>query len=162
MAFGGQGHDRGGLHRPLAEINVTPLVDVMLVLLIVFMITAPMLAQGLKVDLPQARSAQTINPKDPIVVSVTREGRVAIGTDEMDVSQMIEALTVRMEGDNKRIIQLRADKDANYGAMMTVIDLLASNGMVHIALITDRKKSAGAPLDAVQPAMSAAPVGVSP
>ena len=67
MAFSNRSLGGSGLHRPLADINVTPLVDVMLVLLIVFMVTAPMLATGLKVDLPQAKAAQTVNPKDPIV-----------------------------------------------------------------------------------------------
>ena len=67
-----------GLHRPLADINVTPLVDVMLVLLIVFMITAPMLTTGLKMDLPQARSAVTLKPKPPLVISVTKEGKFAL------------------------------------------------------------------------------------
>jgi len=144
MAFGNQGYNNGGLHRPLADINVTPLVDVMLVLLIVFMITAPMLAQGLKVDLPQAKATQTINPKDPVVLSITREGKVAIGTDEMEIADMIPALSAKMEGDNKRLIQLRADREANYGAIVTVIDELATNGMVHIALISDKPKGGAA------------------
>ena len=144
MAFSNQSFNNGGLHRPQADINVTPLVDVMLVLLIVFMITAPMLATGLKVDLPQAKAAQTINPKDPVVVSVTREGRVALGQDEMDVSALVDALMVKTEGDMTRIIQVRADKDASYGAIVGVIDQLATNGMVHIALVSDRKAAGGA------------------
>jgi len=139
MAFGGPAFNNGGLHRPQADINVTPLVDVMLVLLIVFMITAPMLAQGLKVNLPQAKSAQPVNPKDPIVVTVSQNGKAAIGQDEMEIPQLIEALQAKMEGDNTRVIQLRADKDANYGAFITVVDQLATNGMIHIALISDPK-----------------------
>ncbi len=144
MAFGNQSFGNGGLHRPQADINVTPLVDVMLVLLIVFMITAPMLATGLKVELPQAKAAQPINPKDPIVVSVTREGKVAIGQDEMDVASLIDALIVKAEGDMTRVIQVRADKDASYGDIVGVIDQLATNGMTHIALISDRKATAPA------------------
>jgi biopolymer transport protein ExbD/biopolymer transport protein TolR len=126
-----------GSHRPLAEINVTPLVDVMLVLLIVFMVTAPMLAQGLKVDLPQAKAAQVVNPKDPIVVSVTGDGKVAIGTETMDTSALAEALLKMTDGDTGRVIQIRADRAANYGTIVGVIDELATNGMVHIALISD-------------------------
>ncbi len=128
-----------GLHRPLADINVTPLVDVMLVLLIVFMITAPMLATGLKVDLPQAKTSQTINPKDPIVVSVTSDGKVAVGTETMEIPDLMAALLKMTGGDTARIIQIRADKAANYGSIVGVIDQLASNGMVHIALISDAK-----------------------
>lgn len=129
----------GSLHRPLADINVTPLVDVMLVLLIVFMVTAPMLASGLKVDLPQAKSAQPVNPKEPIVVSVTREGKVAVDQDEMDIDSLVPALLAKTAGDMTRIIQIRADREANYGIIVGVIDQLASNGMVHIALISDAK-----------------------
>jgi len=139
MAFGGQSYNNGGLHRPQADINVTPLVDVMLVLLIVFMVTAPMLAQGLKVDLPQAKAAQPVNPKEPVVVTVARDGKVSIGQDEMDVSDLVAALLAKIDGDTTRVIQLRADKEANYGAIVAVIDQLATNGLVHIALISDPK-----------------------
>jgi biopolymer transport protein ExbD/biopolymer transport protein TolR len=142
MAFGGGLQKSSGLHRPLADINVTPLVDVMLVLLIVFMVTAPMLAQGLKVDLPQAKAAQQFNPKEPIVVSVTAEGKVALGHDEMEPSAVVEAILAKAEGDKTRLIQIRADKGASYGAIVTVIDELASNGLVHLALVSD-KKAAG-------------------
>jgi len=128
-----------GLHRPLADINVTPLVDVMLVLLIVFMITAPMLATGLKVDLPQARAAQTVNPKDPIVVSVTADGFVALGTEKLAVADLVAALLKITGGDTTRIIQIRADRAAAYGAVVGVLDQLAGNGMVHIALISDAR-----------------------
>ena len=107
MAFGGGGLQRGGgLHRPQADINVTPLVDVMLVLLIVFMVTAPMLAQGLKVDLPQAKAAQSFNPKEPIVVSVTASGKVALGQEEMEPSAIVDAVLGRAEGDKTRVIQI--------------------------------------------------------
>jgi len=152
MAMGNQPLGGGGLHRPLAEINVTPLVDVMLVLLIVFMVTAPMLATGLKVDLPQAKASQPVNPKEPVVVSVTAEGMVAVGTETMALEALVPALRKVMGDDATRIIQIRADKAATYGAIVGVIDLLATNGMVHIALISDpRARQAPA---AVGPAAS--------
>ena len=134
-----------GLHRPLADINVTPLVDVMLVLLIVFMITAPMLAAGLKVDLPQAKTAQAVNPKEPIVVSITGDGVVALGTETMEAPALIAALVKIIGDDSTRTIQIRADKSANYGTVVTVIDDLANNGLVHIALISDPKARAAEP-----------------
>jgi biopolymer transport protein ExbD/biopolymer transport protein TolR len=141
MAFSSGFQRGGGLHRPQADINVTPLVDVMLVLLIVFMVTAPMLAQGLKVDLPQAKSAQSFNPKEPIVVSVQANGKVALGQDEMEPAAIVDAILGKAEGDKTRIIQIRSDKGANYGQIIAVIDELASNGLVHLALVTDRKSS---------------------
>jgi biopolymer transport protein ExbD/biopolymer transport protein TolR len=138
MAFSSAPLGGGKLHRPLADINVTPMVDVMLVLLIVFMVTAPMLATGLKVDLPQAKTAQPVNPKDPIVVSITADGSVALGTDTMSVPALIAALLKITGDDTSRIIQLRADKTATYGVIVGLIDELASNGLVHIALISDK------------------------
>ncbi len=129
----------GGLHRPLADINVTPLVDVMLVLLIVFMITAPIMTAGLKVNLPQAKSAQTLKPKMPIVVSITREGKYGLGTDEMDMDGLLANLQSRMEGDLSRVIQIRGDKDAAYSSVISLVDRLVSNGITHLALISDGK-----------------------
>jgi biopolymer transport protein ExbD/biopolymer transport protein TolR len=145
-----------GLHRPQADINVTPLVDVMLVLLIVFMVTAPMLATGLKVDLPQAKTAQPVNPKEPIVVSVTSDGRVAVGTDTMDVADLAAALLKMTGGDTARVIQVRADKAANYGAVVGVIDQLSANGLIHIALMSDNKAPPAAAPSAA-PATAPAP-----
>jgi biopolymer transport protein ExbD/biopolymer transport protein TolR len=139
MAFGNGPLGGPGQHRPLADINVTPLVDVMLVLLIVFMITAPILATGLKVDLPQAKASQTVNPKDPVVVSVTSDGKVAVGTETMEPDALIPALLKLTGGDTARVIQVRADKAAQYGAIVGVLDQLASNGMVHVALISNAK-----------------------
>jgi biopolymer transport protein ExbD/biopolymer transport protein TolR len=132
-----------GLRRPLAEINVTPLVDVMLVLLIVFMITAPMLATGLKVDLPQTKTNQTVNPKDPIVVSVEADGNLAVGTERVPLSALIALLRPMVGDDTNRIIQIRADKGAPYGAVVGVIDELATNGLVHVALISDPRRGDG-------------------
>ena len=139
----------GGLHRPLADINVTPLVDVMLVLLIVFMVTAPMLATGLRVDLPQTKTAQPINPKQPIVVSVTAEGGIGVGKEAVELPALADTLLKLMEGDNTRRIQIRADKTAPYGAIVGVIDELTANGIVHVALVSDPKsRSASTPVAA--------------
>jgi biopolymer transport protein ExbD/biopolymer transport protein TolR len=164
MAFSSGNVRGGGLHRPSADINVTPLVDVMLVLLIVFMVTAPMLAQGLKVDLPQAKSAQQFNPKEPIVVSVTAAGKVALGQDEMEPNAIVEAILGKAEGDKTRLVQIRADKGASYGAIVTVIDELASNGLVHLALVSDRKSPAPVPIPATPsaPAVTAAAFASAP
>jgi biopolymer transport protein ExbD/biopolymer transport protein TolR len=152
MAIGNAPLGGPGQHRPLADINVTPLVDVMLVLLIVFMITAPILATGLKVDLPQAKASQTVNPKDPVVVSVTSDGKVAVGTETMELDALIPALLKLTGGDTTRIIQVRADKAAQYGAIVGVLDRLATNGLVHVALISNAK-----PADAQPPAAPQAP-----
>ncbi len=139
MAFSNQPLGGGQLHRPLAEINVTPLVDVMLVLLIVFMVTAPMLTAGLKVDLPQAKSAQPVDPKKPIVISVTAEGTLALGTEVMSMDGLIAAVLRVAENDTSRVVQIRADQGVNYGTIVKLVDQLGTNGMIHIALVSDTK-----------------------
>lgn len=137
---------RPGAHRPLADINVTPLVDVMLVLLIVFMVTAPMLAAGLKVNLPQARTAQPLPPKEPIVVTVKAGGEVALGVDPIEREHLAGIVKARLGGDPARVVQVKGDRDAPYGEVVGVIDLLSAGGIARIALTTDKARRAAAAL----------------
>lgn len=159
MAFSAQ---KSGGYRPLADINVTPLVDVMLVLLIVFMITAPMLAQGLKVNLPQAKAAQPVNPKDPVVVSITKDGHIAVGADEIELADLVGTVLGKVDSDLTRVIQVRADKEASYGALVGVLDELSSNGLVHIALVSDPKARAGAATALARDTTAAIPAAATP
>jgi biopolymer transport protein TolR len=144
MASSASGPHRPGLHRPRADINVTPLVDVMLVLLIIFMVTAPLLAAGMKVDLPRAKAAQPLNPKEPVVVIVGKDGQVALGADTIDPADLVQLVRARMGGDSSRIVHLRGDKDAAYGQVVAVMDQLATHGITHIAIVTDAGKKAAA------------------
>ncbi|MGA2495437.1 MAG: biopolymer transporter ExbD [Roseiarcus sp.] len=139
MAASLSGKGAGALYKPLAEINVTPLVDVMLVLLIVFMITAPMLAAGLKVDLPQAKQAQPLKLQDPVVITVAKDGRLLLGNDEITKDALIEAIRAKLGDDNARVLRLRGDKLAPYGDVIAVMDLLAANGLTHIAMVADAR-----------------------
>jgi len=143
MAFSATRHGTGS-HRPLSEINVTPLVDVMLVLLIVFMVTAPMLTTGLKLNLPQAKSAVVVKPKPPLVISMTKDGKINVDSDEISLDGLLAVVRARMEGDQKGIIQIRADQAGTYGPVIQVIDLLVSNGFTHVALISDPKSRSAA------------------
>ncbi len=131
-------------HRPLAEINVTPLVDVMLVLLIIFMITAPMLAAGMKVNLPHAKASQQLDAKDAIVIGVGKHGRIMLGSEEIARERLAEAVRSRLGGDESRIVQLRGDREAAYGEIVAVLDDLARHGIVKIAIITDKVRPAPA------------------
>jgi biopolymer transport protein ExbD/biopolymer transport protein TolR len=133
------------LYQPLAEINVTPLVDVMLVLLIVFMVTAPLLAAGVKVELPQARATQPLDPKEPIVVTVGKDGRLSLGTEEISPDRLVEAVESRLGEDRTRVVRLRGDKDAAYGDVVAVMDRLATHGVTHIAIVTGPKGRDAAP-----------------
>lgn len=129
----------GGRYQPLADINVTPLVDVMLVLLIVFMITAPMLAAGLRVDLPQAKAAAPLDPKEPVIVTVAKDGRIYLGQDEIARERLAMAVRDRLAGDT-RAIHVRGDREAQYGEIVSVMDHLALNGLVRIALVANARE----------------------
>jgi len=124
------------LYKPLAEINVTPLVDVMLVLLIIFMVTAPLLTPGVKVDLPKASSAKALNPKEPLVVSVAKDGQIAFGSDEVTLDALGAAVRAKMGDDPSRVVHIRGDRDAAYGDVVRVMDRLALAGVTHIAIVT--------------------------
>ncbi|QGM46834.1 ExbD/TolR family protein [Methylocystis heyeri] len=157
----GNGND---LYQPLADINVTPLVDVMLVLLIIFMVTAPLLAKGVKVNLPQAKAAQPLNQKDPIVVTVGKEGKVSLGADSVTPETLIDGVRAAMGGDLTRVVHVRGDTEAVYGEVVAVMDKLATNGITHIAIMTNsRSRPATAPAAlAPAPAGSAAPTPAAP
>jgi biopolymer transport protein TolR len=141
MASGSLDRPTSGIYRQLAEINVTPLVDVMLVLLIIFMVTAPMLATGMKVDLPQAKQAAPLNSSEPIVVTLGKDGQISLGPDAVDKGALIEAIRAKMGGDDSRVIHVRSDKEVPFGDVVAVLDLLAANGLTKIAIVTQAKKS---------------------
>ena len=129
-----------GLYRPVADINVTPLVDVMLVLLIIFMVTAPLLTTGVKVNLPTARSAPPLSQKDPIVVSISKDGRLVLGSDEVKLEQLVDLIRVRLESDPSQSVHIRGDRDTTYGEIVNVMDVLIGGGIAKIAMVTDRRK----------------------
>ncbi len=142
---GGPGRGRGR-RAPMAEINVTPLVDVMLVLLIIFMITAPLLVAGVPVDLPDSR-AKPIGQEDrqPVQISVVEDGTIYIDEDEIASGAMtanIEALAQRLGNDPPQIL-LRADRSLDYGAVMRVMGELNRVGLNRVSLVTTG--SAGKP-----------------
>ncbi|MCA0433033.1 MAG: biopolymer transporter ExbD [Proteobacteria bacterium] len=120
---------------PQSEINVTPLVDVMLVLLIVFMITAPLLVQGLDVDLPQATTARPLEPQKPIVVSIGKAGEVRVGADLVDAA-MIATTIKSLSQDGPRPVHVRGDMEAAYRQVVQVMDILAKEGITNISLVT--------------------------
>jgi biopolymer transport protein TolR len=142
------------IYKPLADINVTPLVDVMLVLLIIFMVTAPLLAKGVKVNLPQAKAAQPLNQKDPIVVTIGKEGKISLNSDPVTAEALVDGVRAMMGDDLTRVVHVRGDTDAVYGEVVAVMDRLATNGITHIAIMTNSRSKTG-------PAAPAAPVGAA-
>ena len=130
-----------GLYQPLAEINVTPLVDVMLVLLIIFMVTAPMLASGIKISLPAAKTAEPLKAKEPIVVVVAKDGTLSVGKDPASPDELAAKVKARL-GESNGVVQLRGDRAAPYGDVVSVIDELAANGVTRIAIVSSGRRSA--------------------
>jgi biopolymer transport protein TolR len=120
--------------RPMSEINVTPFVDVMLVLLIVFMVSAPLLTAGVPVDLPQAQAKPLTVDKPPITVSV-KDGKVYLQDDEVAVDQLVSKLTaIAKDGLDERIY-VRGDKAASYGEIMKVMGTISGAGFTHLGLV---------------------------
>ena len=125
-------------YRPMSEINVTPMVDVMLVLLIIFMVAAPMMTSGVPVDLPRTAAAEMPSQTRPITVAVTPEG--AIFVDEAPVAEAELIATVSAIASAEDRIYLRGDTTANYGTVMRVMGLLSAAGHTKIGLVTERER----------------------
>jgi biopolymer transport protein TolR len=125
----------------LSEINVTPLVDVMLVLLVIFMITAPMLHQGIEVVLPKADSENLpMRVEDPLVLSITRDGIVYLRDTPIHPSQIVERLLPVIEARTDKSVFLKGDRDVPYGNVIEVLDLLRRGGITQIGMITERQE----------------------
>jgi biopolymer transport protein TolR len=121
----------------LSEINVTPLVDVMLVLLIVFMISAPLMQQGIQVDLPKTKSPALSEQEKPVVLVVNKSGSVQIAGNSIPSSQLTEKLKAIFEKREKKEIFIQADKGIPYGTVANVMSLAQSAGIVRIGLVTE-------------------------
>jgi biopolymer transport protein TolR len=131
---------RRSRRRAMAEINVTPFVDVMLVLLIVFMVTAPLLTVGVPVDLPKTRAQTLGQDREPLSVTVKRDGRVFLQNTPIEQDQLVERLkAIASNGYDQRIF-VRGDKAVDYGRVMEVMGLLSAAGFTHIGLVTDVAK----------------------
>ncbi|CDG82358.1 ExbD/TolR family protein [Janthinobacterium agaricidamnosum] len=133
------GVSNGGAQRvgPVSDINVTPLVDVMLVLLIVFMVAAPMMASGVKVDLPTANTRPLQEPKPPIVISMDQAGTVYVNQDAAGPGQLLALVAKEAGGDLERRIHLRADQTLAYGRVVSTMGLLNDAGYARIALVSE-------------------------
>jgi len=130
-----QGLGRG--HRPLSEINVTPLVDVMLVLLIIFMVTAPMMQQGLDVDLPETTTQPMRIKDDSLVLTVKKDGTVLLANAVVPPEELEEKLKAVLEGRESDEIFLRADKAVPYGAVVEVMAAARAGGAKALGVVTE-------------------------
>ncbi len=143
MALGGgrSSHTEGSNYQAeaLSEINVTPLVDVMLVLLIVFMISAPLMQQGIQVDLPKTKSPALSEQEKPVVIAVNKNGNVEINGHELKSAEVTEKLRAIFEKREKKEIFIQADKSIPYGTVATVMAQAQAAGISRIGLVTEPK-----------------------
>jgi len=120
----------------MSEINVTPFVDVMLVLLIIFMVTAPLLTVGIPVDLPKIKSNALTDQKDPLEVTVKLDGKVFLGESEVEVENIVPRLNAITDQNTETRIYLRGDKFIAYGRIMEIMSIINSAGYAKVALVT--------------------------
>jgi biopolymer transport protein TolR len=133
-----------GRRAPMADINVTPLVDVMLVLLIIFMVTAPLMTAGVPVNLPDSRAKALDQDQKPVDIAIDRDGTIHIGDDAVTIEELPDRLSViaseRRQGDKPPQIFLRADKALDYGRVMEVMGELNRAGLNRVALVSNAKE----------------------
>ena len=122
-------------NRVISQINVTPFVDVMLVLLIVFMITAPLLTVGVSVDLPKTKASQLSSKGDPIIISIKKNGELYIQEREIDTLQLLPRLRAISSGNKNLRIYVRGDKNVPYGLVLDTIEKIKSSGFKKVALV---------------------------
>ena len=134
--------------RPLAEINVTPFVDVMLVLLIIFMVTAPLLTVGVPVDLPKTDANPITGQDEPLVVSVNSAGDVYLQETKIDLNDLVPRLQAITTNKPETRIFVRGDKSVNYGRIVEVMGTISAAGFTHVALIAELPRGGPAPAPA--------------
>ncbi len=137
---GSQRSNRRGKYRPLAEINVTPFVDVMLVLLIVFMVTAPLLVPGVKVDLPNSSAKPLSQDAKPIQITLDHSGAIFLQQTKLSAEELIPKLLAISNGRKDMRIYIRGDERLSYGSVMAVIGDISGAGFTKVALQSDPKK----------------------
>ena len=127
-----------------SDINVTPLVDVMLVLLIIMMIVAPLLQQGVPLTLPQARNtAEKPETQEQTVLAITADKRFFVNTQQVSSDRMVQRVTDVLENQAQKIVIIKADQDVEYGAVMNAMDELRASGIEDMGLITDPRRTEG-------------------
>jgi biopolymer transport protein TolR len=140
-AFGKRRHRRNPV---MSEINVTPMVDVMLVLLIIFMVSAPLLTVGVPIDLPQTQASSLDQAdKEPLAVSVNTDGKVFLQNTEIPLEELVPKLQAisQARGGNEERIYVRGDKTVDYGTVMKVMGRLSAAGFRKVALVTEVEQS---------------------
>ena len=138
MSFGSSS-DSGG-RRAMTDINVTPLVDVMLVLLIIFMVTAPLMQSGVKIDLPKASAQQMEHAEEKLVLTITRDKKVSLGDTEIPFDQLEVKLATNARLQKDKELYLHADRSLSYGQVVEIMAIARRAGVESLGLITEPDK----------------------
>jgi biopolymer transport protein TolR len=139
-SLGGNRRTGPGRYRPMSEINVTPLVDVMLVLLVVFMVAAPLLTVGVPVDLPQTQAPPINEPKEPLVITINNQSRIFIQETEVATDALVPRLTAITNNNPDALVYVRGDKSIDYGRVLEVMSLVSAAGFHKVSLIAEMPK----------------------
>jgi biopolymer transport protein TolR len=137
-AGGNGGRGRRGRYRPLAEINVTPLVDVLLVLLIIFMVTAPLMTSGVNVDLPKTDAAPLNQDSEPLTVSINSAGDIYLQDTAVPLEELVGKLQAVSQNTPDRRIFVRGDQGITYGRIMQVMGTITQGGFTKVALLAEQ------------------------
>ena len=132
----------GRTQTALADINITPLVDVVLVLLIIFMVTAPILQSGIEVNVPKTRTVKEIT-EERMVISIDKQQRVFLGNDSININEIGAKLQQKVRDPSRQFIFVRADEDVPFGAFATVMDAVKSSGITNVSIVTQPLQSHG-------------------
>lgn len=132
-----RGRSKRAAYRPIAEINVTPFVDVMLVLLIVFMVTAPLLTVGVPVDLPKAQAQNLSEPDDPLIISINAGGEVFVQESMVDLANLVPLLIAITDANAEARIYVRGDRTIQYGRIMEIMGSVNAAGFSRVALVAE-------------------------
>lgn len=138
---GGRGRRGRGKRAPMSEINVTPMVDVMLVLLIIFMVAAPLLTVGVPIDLPETKARQLSGDTEPISISINAEGQVFLQETEIPIDEVVAKLTAIADNGYEERIYVRGDRNTDYGVIMKVMGTISAAGFTRLGLVTTEQQS---------------------
>jgi biopolymer transport protein TolR len=136
----GGGGNRRQRYKPMSEINVTPMVDVMLVLLVIFMVAAPLLTVGVPVDLPQSKAPAITEQKEPLVITVNAEGKLFLQNGTIEDDELVPRLQAITQNNPQTDIYVRGDRAINYGRVMEVMGMVSAAGFTKVSLITEQTR----------------------
>jgi biopolymer transport protein TolR len=132
---------RTGQRRLMSEINVTPMVDVMLVLLVIFMVTAPLLTVGVPVDLPQTKAPAINEPKEPLVITIDAKGEVYLQNSKIDAKDLAARLAAITSNNPDAAIYVRGDRAIDYGRVLEIMGIVSAAGFTKVSLIAELPKN---------------------